>query len=207
MKKLPRSFYTRNDVVLIAKELLGKVLVTDLDGIKTSGIITETEAYAGVIDRASHAWNERRTARTEIMYATGGSAYVYLCYGIHHLFNVVTNKKNIPHAVLIRSVEPLEGSEMMLMRRSKPKADYALTTGPGSLSNALGIRVQHTGLDLCGDRIWIEDRRIQIPGIIESKRIGVEYSGADAKRMYRFYIKDNKWVSKNKSARKISLKM
>src|SRR5688572_7863163 len=102
--KLKRDFYTREDVVLVAKELLGKVLCTKWNGKTTSGIITETEAYEGITDRASHAYRGRRTERTEIMYSEGGTAYVYLCYGMHHLFNVVTNKKDIPHAVLIRAV-------------------------------------------------------------------------------------------------------
>src|SRR5580765_1546627 len=119
MPKLPRSFYTRENVLQIAKELMGKFLVTQINVLVTSGMITETEAYAGEIDKASHAYGGRRTNRTEIMYAKGGTAYVYLCYGIHHLFNVVTNKKDHPHAILIRAVEPIEGIEMMMQRRNK----------------------------------------------------------------------------------------
>ena len=137
--KLTRFFYTRTDVVLIAKELLGKYLFTNFDGIFTGGIITETEAYNGVIDRASHAFGERRTARTEIMYSEGGTAYVYLCYGIHSLFNVVTNKKNNPHAVLIRAIHPTHGIEHMLRRRKMPRFKKNLSDGPGKVSEALGI--------------------------------------------------------------------
>src|ERR1051326_6683267 len=121
--KLQRDFYTREDVVLIAKELLGKVLFTKVEGKTTAGIITETEAYAGVSDKASHAYRGRRTARTEIMYSEGGAAYVYLCYGIHHLFNVVTNKKDVPHAVLVRAVRPFDGTPVILKRRNKSKLD------------------------------------------------------------------------------------
>jgi DNA-3-methyladenine glycosylase len=197
-KKLPRSFYTRNDVVAIARDLLGKVLCTSLENCFTSGIIVETEAYAGAIDRASHAHGERRTERTEIMYAKGGTAYVYLCYGIHHLFNVVTNEKNIPHAILIRAVEPVDGIEYMLFRRKKKKLDFTLTRGPGSVSQALGIFTKNTGEDLLGKNIWIEDRKIYFPKnkIIAAPRIGVDYAGDDAKLPYRFYVKDSKWVSR-----------
>ena len=182
----------------LSKELLGKVLVTNIDGVITSGIIVETEAYKGVIDKASHAYNERRTKRTEIMYGDGGSAYVYLCYGIHHLFNVVTNKKNIPHAILIRALEPLEGIDEMIKRRGKEKLDYTLTKGPGSLSQALGIHTSHSGHSLASDKIWIEDRGIKIPStkIKATKRIGVDYAGKDALLPYRFILKDSKWVSK-----------
>jgi DNA-3-methyladenine glycosylase len=198
---LPESFYTRKDVVKIARELLGKVLVTRFDGVTTSGIITETEAYAGVVDKASHAYGGRRTQRTDIMFWQGGVAYVYLCYGIHHLFNVVTNKADIPHAVLIRAVEPLEGIEYMLERRGKEKLTTALTAGPGALSGALGIRTAHTGKMLSGmDMITIEDRGVIIKpkDIVASKRIGVDYAKEDALLPYRFYIRDNKYVSKSK---------
>ena len=141
IKKLEYSFYERADVVKLAKELLGKILVTDFEGNRTSGRIVETETYAGIVDKASHAYNSRRTNRTEIMFQEGGKAYVYLCYGIHHLFNVVTNKKNIPHAILIRALEPLEGIEIMLDRTKKIKADYSLTRGPGNVSKALPLEL------------------------------------------------------------------
>src|SRR5690606_10315891 len=158
---LPENFYTRENVVQIARELLGKVLVTDFDGQRTSGIIVETEAYAGVGDKASHAYGGRRTSRTETMYSRGGVAYVYLCYGIHHLFNVVTNVENIPHAILIRAVEPVEGIDIMLQRRSKIRLTPQLTAGPGAMSQALGISTRHSGLSL-NTHIYIEDRGIKI---------------------------------------------
>jgi DNA-3-methyladenine glycosylase len=184
--KLRRSFYLDDDVVAIARDLLGKVLVTRLDGRRTTGIITETEAYAGIHDRASHAWNGRRTARTEVMYAKGGTAYVYLCYGIHHLFNVVTNVEGVPHAVLVRAVHPLEGIDIMRERRQ----GRLVTNGPGTVSSALGIRTTHTGTDLLGDTIWIEDHGIAVPRkhIIVGPRIGVDYAGSDALLPYRFRV-------------------
>ena len=199
MPKLPLSFYTRENVLQISRELLGKFLITRIDGVITSGMITEVEAYAGIIDRASHAYKARRTNRTEIMYATGGTAYVYLCYGIHHLFNVVTNKKNHPHAILIRGIEPLVGIDVMLHRRMKNELHYSLTRGPGALAQALGIKVMHSGENLLGKVIWIEDRGIKISPkkIAVSKRIGVEYAGTDAQLQYRFYIDGNPWVSKH----------
>ncbi len=197
---LPDSFYRRSDVVTIARELLGKVLVTCFDGVVTSGMITETEAYAGPGDRASHAFGGRRTNRTETMYAPGGVAYVYLCYGIHHLFNVVTNLQDTPHAVLIRAIEPLEGIDDMLARRNKTGLSPSLTAGPGALSAALGIHTRHSGLALSGPEILIEDRDIKIrkQDIVAATRVGVAYAREDALRPYRFYIRDNKYVSKGK---------
>lgn len=184
---LPRSFYTRPDVVRIARELLGKVLVTHMDGVRTAGMISETEAYAGSTDRASHAFDGRRTSRNEPMYGIGGTAYVYLCYGIHHLFNVVTNVEDVPHAVLIRAVEPLEGTDIMRLRRAPAQPT---TTGPGTLSQALGIKTRHSGLDLLGARIWIEDHGnvIRKSRIIIGPRVGVDYAGEDALLPYRFRI-------------------
>ena len=137
--RLSRDFYLRDDVVAISSELLGKVLCTQIDGKLTTLIITETEAYAGATDKASHAYDNKRTKRTEPIFGDGGVAYVYLCYGIHHLFNVVTNKAGIPHAILIRAGEPLSGVDLMLQRRSKMQIDKTLLAGPGSLAKALGI--------------------------------------------------------------------
>lgn len=197
---LPKSFYIREDVVSIARDLLGKVLVTNIDGQTTSGMIVETEAYVGVNDKASHAYGGRRTKRTEIMYHEGGVAYVYLCYGIHHLFNVVTNIEGVPHAVLIRAVEPLENIPLMLERRSKPGQDTTLTAGPGAMSQALGIKTGHTGLALNTDPIYIEDRAMIIKdsSIEKRSRVGVAYAKEDALLPYRFSIMGNKYVSKGK---------
>jgi DNA-3-methyladenine glycosylase len=189
--KLPLSFYLRKDVVKISRELLGKYLFTNIDGIFTGGIITETEAYNGEVDRASHAFGGRRTNRTEIMYGEGGHAYVYLCYGIHSLFNVVTNKKNTPHAVLIRAIYPVEGLDQMRIRRKRPNAsDAELCIGPGTVSQALGIHFSDSGKSLLGNEIWIEDKGLKIPmkEIIIGPRIGVDYAGKDALLPYRFRV-------------------
>ena len=195
---LPREFYTRTDVVQIANELLGKVVYTSFNNELTAGIITETEAYAGVTDKASHAYNNRRTARTEIMYRTGGTAYVYLCYGIHSLFNIVTSVEDNPHAVLIRGILPLHGIKIMKMRSGKNNLERRSGTGPGNVSKLLGIKVIHSGLDICEDmpgkrKIWIEDEGIKVP-VDEVKcgpRIGIEYAAEDALLPYRF-----QWIKK-----------
>lgn len=191
MTKLKRDFYLREDVVQISKELLGKYIFTKIAGKITSGIITETEAYAGITDKASHAYNNRRTARTEIMFARGGVSYVYLCYGIHHLFNVVTNAENIPHAILIRAIKPDEGLNLILKRRNAEKVNSKLSAGPGTVSQALGIKTIHSGLDLTGNKIWIEDKGIKInaEAIIAGPRIGVDYAEEDAELPYRFMVK------------------
>ncbi len=200
-KRLGEAFYNRKDVLTIARQLLGKILVTRFDQHRTAGRIVETEAYAGVGDKASHAYGGRRTGRTEIMYSSPGTAYVYLCYGIHHLFNVVTNKKDIPHAILIRGLEPVDGIDRMLERTGKHKLDYTLTRGPGNVSKALGLYTHHTGTGLFGPDIFIEDdgRRLKKSEIAITKRIGVDYAMEDAERLYRFAIAGNKYVSGKKS--------
>lgn len=192
-----RSFYEGDDVVHIAKALIGKVLCTRIHGVLSSGIITETEAYAGITDRASHAFGGRRTARTEIMYRRGGTAYVYLCYGIHSLFNVVTSVEGNPHAVLIRAIEPLDGREVMAERINAAKLKPVHSIGPGKVSKLLGIHFNMTGMDMlrtdtgsCSDAlIWIEDRGFKFDDsqIKVGSRIGVEYAGEDALLPYRFY--------------------
>jgi DNA-3-methyladenine glycosylase len=195
---LNRSFYLREDVVQIARDLLGKYLVTRIDGLVTAGMICETEAYAGVTDRASHAFGGRRTARTEVMYAAGGTAYVYLCYGIHSLFNIVTNAEGIPHAVLVRGIIPAEGEKTMRLRAEKTLHGKNPGIGPGKVSKLLGIHYCHTGLDLTllspspqAPAIRVEDRGIRIaPDRIEAgPRIGVDYAGVDALLPYRFNLK------------------
>ena len=198
MSKLGIDFYQREDVLAISHELLGKVLCTNFNGSLTAGIIVETEAYAGVADRASHAYGSRRTNRTEVMYSPPGTAYVYLCYGIHHLFNVVTNVEGVPHAVLIRAIEPIEGIDIMLQRRKMSKLLPKLTAGPGILSQALGIQTIHSGISLLGDEIWIENIKPKIFDIISSPRVGCQYAGKDAHNPWRFRIKGNKWVSSAK---------
>lgn len=197
---LPPSFYIRADVVQIARELLGMVLVTCIDGILTAGLITETEAYAGAIDKASHAYGNRRTARTEPMFSKGGISYVYLCYGLHHLFNIVTGPEHIPHAVLIRAISPLDGLEDVLLRRNKTILTPTLSSGPGSMSAAMGIKRNHTAMSLQGPLLWIEDRSLQPEDadIISGTRVGVAYAAEDALLPFRFWIKGNAFVSKAK---------
>lgn len=183
---LPVSFYRSADVIAIARALLGKELFTQIDGALTAGIIVETEAYAGASDRASHAYNHRRTPRTEVMYRSGGIAYVYLCYGIHCLLNAVTAEEGIPHAVLIRAIKPTQGIEEMKKRRKK---NTPLAEGPGALCQALGITLEHNGLPLTGSAIWIADTGYSPKNILISPRIGVAYAGSDALLPYRFYLK------------------
>jgi DNA-3-methyladenine glycosylase len=197
MKKLGLDFYKRENVLQIAEELMGKLLVTNKAGIITSGRIVECEAYAGAPDKASHAFGGRRTNRNEVMYAEGGFAYVYLCYGIHHLFNVVTNSETIPHAILIRSLEPVKGIQDMLLRTGKKQIDNSLTRGPGNVSKALGIRTMDSGTALTGKNIFLADDGFAYSKeeIFTSKRIGVDYAGEDALLPYRFFIKGNPFVS------------
>lgn len=193
--KIAPDFYLQKNPSLVARKLLGKKIFTHIDHALCSGIIVETEAYLGVQDRASHAYGNRRTKRTEIMYAPGGVIYMYLCYGLHHLLNVVSNEKDIPHAILIRALQPIDGIHIMKKRR-KMQNEINLCNGPGKLSRALGLTVSDDGESLSGDRIWIEEG-IKIPNkeIISSPRIGVDYAGEDAQRPYRFYIKSSKYIS------------
>lgn len=200
-KKLPVSFFQRSDVLTVARELLGKILITGFDGIRTSGRIVETEAYRAFADRASHSFGGKRTPRNEHMYGAGGISYVYICYGLHHLMNVVTNRRDIPEAVLIRAIEPLEGIETMMARTGKEKLlDITLLTrGPGQVSRSLGIRKEHSGISLCGDEIFILEGSLkpdEETGI--SPRIGVDGAGDDARLPFRFYVKGNPYVSGKK---------
>ncbi len=197
MKKLPIEFYNRGDVIQIAQDLLGKIIITKFDGLITTARIVETEAYIGLTDRASHSWAGKRTARNEHMYAPAATAYVYICYGMHHLFNVVTNKKGTPDAVLIRAAEPLQGLEHMQQRSGKTTAGYTITKGPGNMGRALGISKLHSGISLLGNQLFLADDGWQAEGKIGvSKRIGVEGAGVEAAALpYRFFIKGNKYVS------------
>lgn len=197
MKKLRVQFYKGPDVVSIAKQLIGKIIVTNFNGEITSGRIVETEAYIGLTDRASHSYGGKRTARNEHMYAPAGTAYVYICYGMHHLFNVVTNAKDIPDAVLIRALEPLTGIATMLKRTGKLKPGNSLTKGPGNAAKALGISKKHSGIHLTANELYIAEDGFEIPGTLigASRRIGVESSGDAALKPYRFYVKGNQFVS------------
>lgn len=195
--KISLSFYQQGDVLRISRELIGKVLCTNIDNSLAAGIITETEAYSGTGDRASHAYGGRRTDRTETMYQPGGIAYVYLCYGIHHLFNVVTNKKGKADAVLIRAIKPIEGIDTMLDRRNFNTLKPALTAGPGRLSEALGITIDYDAQSLNNNTIWIENRNHNIKSkhIKSGPRIGVDYAEEDAELPWRFFLNESPWVS------------
>jgi len=195
---LPKSYYINSDTIQLSKNLLGKILISNINNDFTSGIIVEIEAYLGVDDRASHAYNNKFTLKTKPMYEEGGISYIYLCYGIHHLFNIVTNIKGIPHAILIRAIEPIKGISIMLKRRKFNILKKELTNGPGKLTQALGITTKMNTISLDSNKIWIEDHNVLInkKDILSSSRIGVDYAGEDAKLPYRFYIKNNKWISK-----------
>ena len=197
MPKLSHSFYTNPNVVQVAKNLIGCKLFTNINGIITGGLIVETEAYNGRTDKACHAYPNKRTPRTEIMYKEGGVAYVYFVYGMHYLFNVVTHNKDFADAVLIRAIEPLVGINEMLLRRNKTDISKLLTGGPARLSQALGIDKGLNASNLLGDKVWIEEREANLRlKIGESKRIGVDYAGDDANLPWRFSIIGNKFVSK-----------
>jgi DNA-3-methyladenine glycosylase len=192
--KLPNSFYQRQNVTTIAKELIGKVLVTNVNNKLTSGIIVETEAYS-YKERGCHAF-KGMTPRNKVMFEEGGVTYVYLCYGIHHLFNIVTNQKDKADAVLIRALEPLAGQSIM-QERMKTKSLNKITSGPGKLTKALGIDRNHNGLFLQNHEIWIEEgsSRVLEKSILASPRIGIDYAGEDAKLPWRFMLKGSEWVS------------
>ena len=186
---LPTSFYANPDVVDVSRQLLGKVLCTTIDGEYTSGMIIETEAYCGRNDKACHANNNKRTDRTEVMFGKPGHAYIYLCYGIHHLFNVVTNREGLADAVLIRGIKPIDGVEIIKQRRHIA-SQKNLCNGPGKLTQALGIRTSYNRQNLSDNPIWIEDREIQISpdDIMAGPRIGVDYAGEDALKPWRFTV-------------------
>jgi len=197
-RKLPRDFYTRPNVLTVARELLGRLLVVPAtDRARVSGIIVETEAYRGPQDRASHAYGGRRTDRTRTMYAMGGTAYVYFVYGMYHQFNVVTNLEDVPHAVLVRALEPVEGIGLMRKRR-RGRSDQSLTNGPGKLCIALGIDRALDRADLLGARAWIEEGRGRIPpsAIAVGRRIGIDYAGEWVDKPWRFWIRSNPFVSR-----------
>ncbi|HEX2268253.1 MAG TPA: DNA-3-methyladenine glycosylase [Pyrinomonadaceae bacterium] len=195
--KLPREFYTRSNVLTVARDLLGKLLVVPAaDGQRVSGMIVEVEAYRGPEDRASHAYGGRRTRRTETMYQPGGIAYVYFVYGMYYQFNVVSNVADIPHAILVRALEPVEGIEIMRQRRHL-HPDHNLTNGPGKLCIAMGIDRELNMADLLGDRVWLEEFQTVRPSQIEKgPRIGIDYAEEWIEKPWRFWIRGNTYVSR-----------
>jgi len=196
-RKLPRKFYSRTDTVAVSRDLLGKLLVVpDEQGRRVSGMIVESEAYLGAEDRGAHSYGRRRTARNEVMYGLAGHVYVFFVYGMYYQFNVVTGPVDHPHAILVRAVEPVEGIEIMRERRGEMK-DKNLTSGPGKLAIAFGIDRSLNGADLLGDRCWIENgRTLDDYEIDAGPRIGIDYAGEDALKPWRFWVKDNIFVSK-----------
>ncbi len=196
--KLDVDFYRVKEVLSIARNLLGKYLFTNINGEISGGFIVETEAYNGITDKASHAYGNRKTNRTQTMYETGGIAYVYLCYGIHEMLNVVTSVEGEPHAVLIRAINPTEGIDLMLERRKMASLKNNLTAGPGSVAKALGISRKMNTFSFQSEEIWIEDCGLVLPEeqIAAVPRVGVAYAKEDALLPYRFYIKGNPYVSK-----------
>ena len=201
MTILARHFYQQEDVVDLSKQLLGKWLVTEFEGKRSGGMIIETEAYKGAEDKACHAYGNRRTKRTEVMFSQGGVAYIYLCYGIHNLFNIITNQQDIPHAILIRALLPDIGIEIMKKRR---KTEKNLTSGPGTLCQALGIDRSHTGHLLTQSPIWIEDRGFHFEKnqILSTPRIGVSYAEEDALLPWRFVLESSALLSVKKPLEK-----
>ena len=193
MNRLQKSYFLGHDVLAIARDLLGKYLFTMKDGQLAGGIISEVEAYKGTADKASHAYGGRRTRRNEMMYHEGGVVYMYLCYGMHHMLNIVTNEEDIPDAVLIRGIIPTHGEELMLRRTGKSRMSRDIGSGPGKVSKLLGLTVADNGCPLTGDTVWVEDRGLQIPDnqIEITPRIGVDYAGEDALLPYRFL-----WIGK-----------
>ncbi len=205
MKKLPREFYMRADTLQIARELLGKTLVVpNADGERVTGKIVETEAYCGIEDKAAHSYKNRRTKRTETMFAVGGTAYIFFIYGMYFQFNAVVGEIDTPHAVLIRAVEPLENIELMRERRHLIKRkndskmpDKNLTSGPGKLCIAFGIDKNFDGADLLGEKVWLETgAEISAGEIAVGKRIGIDYAEEYAEKPWRFWLKDNPFVSR-----------
>jgi DNA-3-methyladenine glycosylase len=196
-RKLPREFYARQNVLTVARELLGKLLVVPTaNGSRVSGMIVETEAYRGPEDRASHAYGGRRTKRTETMYQLGGTVYVYFVYGMYYQFNVVTNIRDTPHAVLVRALQPVEGIEDMRDRR-QTHSDRNLTSGPGKLCIAMGIDRKLDREDLLGERVWIEEgEKIPRTRIATGPRVGIDYAEEWTEKPWRFWLKDNPFVSK-----------
>lgn len=196
--KLPVGFYRQDDVVSVARDLLGKYVYSLVDGQLTGGIIVETEAYRGPHDRGSHAYNNKRTPRNEMMYSAGGVAYMYICYGIHDMLNIVTGTEGMSHAALIRAIEPIEGLDIMRIRRGVFDQDLRLCQGPGALAKALGLTKLHNGADLQGDIVWLTDHGITYRDeqVVASARVGMNFEGPYKTIPWRFYVRGNQFVSR-----------
>lgn len=200
--KLTREFYSR-DTVTVAKELLGKILVHDFSGQVLKGRIVETEAYLGLADKAAHSYGGKRTERVKVMYGPAGISYVYLIYGMYYCFNVVTKEEGIPEAVLIRGIEPL--GDINTITNNRFNKTYGelnkyqrenLTNGPGKLCIAYNIDKDLNGIDLCGNKLYLEDDNKENLDIVQTTRINIDYAEEAVDFPYRFYIKDNPYVSR-----------
>ncbi|HNW83560.1 MAG TPA: DNA-3-methyladenine glycosylase [bacterium] len=195
--RLDIKFYEQS-ALSVAKELLGKHLVRKIGRHRIITKIVETEAYCGPEDKACHAFDNRRTSRTETMFMPGGHAYIYLIYGLNHCLNIVTEKSDVPHAVLIRAVEPVEGLDLIKKNRPLIKNIYDFTNGPGKLTKALNIDMNLNGYDIIkGTELYIENNpEISEISIVKTKRVNIDYAGEFKDKPWRFYIKDNPFVSK-----------
>jgi DNA-3-methyladenine glycosylase len=201
MKKLVREFFNRDSIV-VAKDLLGKVLVHESGRQRISAMIVETEAYMGIVDKAAHSYGGRRTSRVEILYGEPGFSYIYMIYGMYYCFNIVTNEKDKPQAVLVRAVEPMEGIEFMSQNRYglsysliTKNQRRGLTNGPGKLCQALGLDRTYNGIDLCGDELYLEEGNSKEFSIVSAKRIGIDYAEEAKDFLWRYYIENNEYVS------------
>ncbi|HEY8803899.1 MAG TPA: DNA-3-methyladenine glycosylase [Clostridium sp.] len=200
--RLTREFYSR-ETLQVAKELLGKTLIHEVNGVELRGMIVETEAYIGSIDKACHAYGGKKTPRVETLYGMPGIAYVYFIYGMYHCFNVITKEEGYPEGVLIRAIQPIEGLDAMSKLRFKKdyneltKAQIKnLTTGPSKLCIAMNINKDNNKQDLCASKLYIEDSgEKENVTIIEAKRVGIDYAEEAKDFLWRFYIKNNIWVS------------
>lgn len=196
---LDKSFYASDDVVAVSKSLLGKKLCSHIGGEYTSGIIVETEAYKAPEDKASHAYGNRVTPRTKTMFSGPGTGYIYIIYGMYHLFNVISGPEGTAHCILIRAIEPAEGAEVMKRRRRMQKSSFSLCNGPGKFSIAMGIQRVYNGVDLTlGSSIWLEKAwpEVEESEILEGPRVGMSTAGECSNWPYRFRIKGSKWTSK-----------
>ena len=201
MKRLNRLFYER-DTRVVAKELLGKVLVHEINGERVSGKIVETEAYLGVEDKAAHSYGGKRTPRVEVMYGKAAVSYVFIIYGMYYCFNIVTREEGVPQAVLIRALEPLEGLDTISKNRFKKRYDELtkvqtknLSNGPGKLCNALSINKSLNNLDVINSNLYVEEGENLGFEIVASKRIGIDYAEEYRDFLWRYYIKNNRNVS------------
>ncbi|HEX3045973.1 MAG TPA: DNA-3-methyladenine glycosylase [Bacillota bacterium] len=195
MEKLKRSFYER-DALTVAKDILGKYLVTYTPAGTTVGKIIEVEAYMGFVDAGSHTYQGKRTARTEVIFGPGGHAYVYLIYGMYYCLNIIVNRIDVPEVVLIRALEPVDGIELMKQRRGTDRI-LNLCSGPGKLSTAMGISLKENGIDLCGETMYLlSGDTVDSRKITRTPRINIDYAGEARDYPWRFLVQDNPFVSK-----------